>query len=325
MLRGEQGNQQKELDKLVGWLETEVQPDLIHLSTAMLVGVARTLIERLAVPVVCTLSGEDAFLERLPEPHYSEARDELRERCGELAALVAPSTYYAEFMADYLGAPPERITVIRPGLDLEGHAAEPRTQSATPSSEFPLRIGYLSRICPTKGLHQLADAFRLLLRDPKLPPMRLVAAGHLGRADRSYLRQIQRLLAQRGLDQWFEYVGEPDRAGKIAFLQSLDLLSIPTTRPESKGLAVLEGWANGAPVVLPKHGVFTELVEETGGGLLHEPNRPSALADALRQMIEHPELALRSGCRGQAAVRRDFDSREAARQTITLYRSVKRS
>lgn len=319
MLRGEQGNQQKELEKLVAWLEEEVQPDLIHLSTAMLVGVARTLIERLGVPVVCTLSGEDAFLERLPEPHYTEARDELRTRCGELSALVAPSNYYAEFMADYLGVPSQRITVIRPGLYLEGHAAGPRLQNSTPSTDNPLTIGYLSRICPAKGLHQLVEALRILLKEPTLPPMRLVAAGHLGRGDRAYFRQIRRLMARRGLTDWFEYAGELDREGKIAFLQSIDILSIPTTRPESKGLAVLEGWANGVPAVLPDHGVFSELIVETGGGLLHTPNRPSSLAESLKKMIQDPELALRCGSQAQEAIHRDYDARRAAQQTADLY------
>ncbi|HBO44103.1 MAG TPA: hypothetical protein DD670_09260, partial [Planctomycetaceae bacterium] len=64
MLRGELGNQRRELDKLTAWLELQEEPPkLIHLSTAMLAGVARTLVERLGSKVVCTLSGEDAFLE----------------------------------------------------------------------------------------------------------------------------------------------------------------------------------------------------------------------------------------------------------------------
>ncbi|HLA84336.1 MAG TPA: glycosyltransferase family 4 protein [Thermoguttaceae bacterium] len=371
MLRGEQGNQRKELDKLVAWLAAEGRPDVIHLSTALLVGAARTLSERLGAPVVATLAGEDSFVERLHEPHRTEAREELRARCAELAGLIAPSAYYAEFMANYLGLPAERITVIRPGLNLEGHAIpgrrtsvgaeaeaareeepsteelpgdeppddepagdettgdEPRTGredviTVEPEPVVPerraVRVGYFSRICPTKGLHQLIEAFRVLLRDPTLPPVRLVAAGHLGRGDRGYYRQIRRHLARRGLAAWFEYRGELDRPGKIAFLQSIDVLCIPATRPESRGLAVLEGWANGAPAVLPDHGVYSELVAETGGGLLYEPNRPTALAAALERMIRNPALAERYGRQAQETVHREFDARRAAERMIEVYR-----
>ena len=60
----------------------------------------------------------------------------------------------------------------------------------------------------------------------------------------------------------FEYVGELDRAGKIAFLQSLDVLCLPSMIRESKGLPVLEAWASGVPAVLPDHGAFSEMVAE---------------------------------------------------------------
>ncbi len=321
MLRGQQGRQQKELDKLADWLAEEVQPEVVHLSTALLVGVASTLAERLDVPVVCTLSGEDSFVEELPEPFRTEARDELRTRCAELAALVAPSGYYAEFMAEYLDVAPERITVIRRGLNLEGHATEPKAQRV-PSAEEPIAIGYLSRICPTKGLHQLAEAFGLLLREPALPPIRLRAAGYLGRGDRAYFRQILRQLNRRGMTDGFEYVGELDREGKIAFLQSLDVLSIPATRPQSTGLAVLEGWANGTPAAVPDHGVFSELVAETGGGLLYEPNRPTQLAAALKQLVEDPTLACRCGQQAHQTVHRDYDIRRTAERTMELYSTL---
>ncbi|MBN1588624.1 MAG: glycosyltransferase family 4 protein, partial [Pirellulales bacterium] len=319
---------------------------------------ARTLTERLGVPIVSSLSGEDGFIERLPEPYRTEARHELRTRCADLAALVAPSEYYAGFMAEYLAVPRERITVIRPGLDLDGHAApgspaqsellpeeseeiEPSSdelpderlsedevdtivaeQEPLPPEQKPITIGYLSRVCPTKGLHQLVEAFRLLLREPAMPPMRLRAAGHLGRDDRVYFRQIRRQLSRFGLTDRFEYVGELRRAEKIAFLQSLDILSVPATRPESKGLAVLEALANGTPAVLPDHGVFSELIAETSGGLVHEPNRPSALAVALERMIRNPALVERCGREGQEAIRRDYDVRRTAERMVEFYGTV---
>ena len=73
MLRGEHGHQKKELEKLEQWLREEARPEIVHLSNSMLLGMADGL-RRLDVPIVCSLSGEDVFLERLLEPHYSEAR-----------------------------------------------------------------------------------------------------------------------------------------------------------------------------------------------------------------------------------------------------------
>ncbi|MCG8450481.1 MAG: glycosyltransferase family 1 protein, partial [Pirellulales bacterium] len=68
MLRGELGNQRKELDKLVDWLLDEVRPDVVHLSNSMMLGLARKIAQRCGPPVVCSLSGEDIFLEKLTPP-----------------------------------------------------------------------------------------------------------------------------------------------------------------------------------------------------------------------------------------------------------------
>lgn len=321
MLRGEEGRQRKEVEKLARWLRAEFQPELVHLSNVLLVGMARRLARELGVPVVCSLTGEDTFLEGIPEPHYSEARAVLRERCGELAALVAMSRYYADFMADYLSVPRERIHVIPPGLNLSGHGVQARALEA--GAKSPITIGYLSRICPEKGLHQLAEAFKLLAEKPDLQPARLVAAGYLSPSDRPYLERIQSQIGEWGLSDRFGYAGELDRAAKIAFFQSLDVMSVPTAHRESKGLAVLEAWANAVPVVLPNHGAFPELVEDTGGGLLHEPNSPPALASALERVIRDPAFAAECGRRAQLAVHGRYHAPLAARRTIELYRTVR--
>ena len=321
MLRGEDGRQRKELDKLVRRLEEEIQPELIHLSNVMLTGTARQLAARLNVPVVCTLSGEDLFLEEIPEPHYSEARAVLRERSADLAALVAMNHYYAEFMAEYLSVPGERIHVIPPGLNLRGHAERPR-ETGSESGDLPVTVGYLSRIAPEKGLHQLAEALKLLVEDEELPPVRLAAAGHLAETERPYLEGIRSQLESWGLADRFEYVGELDREAKIAFLQSLDVMSVPTVCRESKGLPILEAWANGVPVVLPDHGAFSEMVKDTGGGLLCEPGSVAELAAGLKRMILDPDLASECGRRAREAVVQRYNAPLMAERTIGLYRTL---
>jgi glycosyltransferase involved in cell wall biosynthesis len=322
MLRGEQGRQRKELEKLIHWLRKESRPELVHLSNVLLVGMARELRRQLDVPVVCSLSGEDGFLEGLTEPHYSEARDVLRERCADLDALVAMSRYYADFMAEYLSVPRERIHVIPPGLNLSGHGTDGGAEPREASEERPARIGYLSRIAPEKGLHQLAEAFALLAGEEGLPPVRLAAAGYLDESNRPYLDEIRSLLADQGLGDRFEYAGELDRAAKIAFLESLDVMSVPAVHPESKGLTVLEAWANAVPVVLPDHGAFCEMIQDSGGGLLYEPGNPQALAAALRRMIEERTFAAECGRQAREFVHRHHTAPLVAERTMELYRTL---
>lgn len=319
MLQGEGGRQRRELDKLIKWLQGNVRAELVRLSTVMLVGMAGEIGRRLDVPVVCTLNGEQAFLERLPEPHYSRARALLRTRCGDLAAMVAMNAYTADLMAEYLSAPRDKIHVIPPGLDLTGHR-EPGANEKFHDGTFT--IGYLSRICAEKGLDQLAEAFCLLAADDQCPPIRLVAAGYLASGDRPYLKRIRRRLRQQGLADRFQYLGEPDRAAKIEFLQSLDVMSLPSVQHESKGLAVLEAWANGVPTVLPSHGAFPEMVADTGGGLLYDSNNPAALAETLKRILADRAMAAELGRRAQEAVHQRYNASLMARRTIQLYGSL---
>jgi glycosyltransferase involved in cell wall biosynthesis len=305
MLRGEEGNQRKELDKLVEWILGEVRPDVIHLSNAMMLGLARRIAQGDGPPIVCSLSGEDIFLEKLTAPHYEQARELLRERAQDVDAFVALNGYYADYMAEYLDVDRERIEV----------------SPSTPANE-PRRIGYFARICHDKGLHLLVEACELLAQRSDVPPFELHAAGYMAPGDRKYLAALQRRAGRGKLGPAFIYRGELTRDEKIAFLQSLDVFATPTVYPESKGLPVLEAWANGVPAVLPDHGTFPELVAATGGGVLHRPHDTGHLAARLAELLKDPERMKALGKAAQLATHARYDAPSMAAATLDLYRGI---
>jgi glycosyltransferase involved in cell wall biosynthesis len=314
MLEGEHGKQKKELTKLIEWLKVE-KPDIVHLSNAMLVGMAGPIRRALRVPVFCSLSGEDVFLELLVPPYYEQSRKLLRDQAGDVDAYTSLNRYYADFMIDYMNIDPARVHVIPHGLKMAGHAMRLPHRAGD-----PVTIGYFARISPHKGLHLLVEAFRILNEKPDLPPLHLRAAGYLNAADRPYLEKIREQLAVWGLADKFEYAGEPDRAGKIKILHSFDLMCVPAVYRESKGLSIIEALANGVPVVQPAHGSYPELIEDTGGGLLFEPENVADLALKLEHMIRASQLREELGKRGHAAVHERYTDRRMAESTIALYR-----
>lgn len=309
ILQGEEGFQAKELAKLVDWLRDDFKPDVVHLTNSMFAGFARRLKQDLGVPVVCSLQGEDLFLNHLREPWRDRVRELLAERARDVDAFQVNSAWYAGFMADYLGGiDRERMFVVPLGLTLQGHDGEPR-----PMNDPPV-VGYLARICPEKGLHVLVEAFRLL--EGKV---RLRVAGWLGERDRRYLEDLESRIAGWGLSDRYERVGEVDREGKIRFLQSLDVLSVPTIYLDPKGLFVLEALANGVPVVQPRHGAFPEMIEATGGGLLVDPDSPEDLARGIETLLGDPGLRQELGRRGREAVHARFHDRAEAEGTLRVY------
>jgi glycosyltransferase involved in cell wall biosynthesis len=315
-LQGEHGRQRKEIEKLVHWLAGDFRPDVVHLSNSMLAGVAGTIRQRLGVPIVCGLAGEDIFLEALAEPHYSQARRLMKERAREIDAFIALNHYYADFMADYLDVSRASIEVIRHGLNLSGHGTRPPRAGRTDATTT---IGYFARVAPEKGLHLLVEAFAILNQDRTLPPLRLRVAGYKSTADEPYFQTIVGRIEQLGLRDRFEYAGELDRQSKIAFLQSLDVMAVPTIYRESKGISVLEALANAVPMVLPAHGAFPEYLADTAGGLLCEPENPRSLADKLAELIRDPETADELGVVGQAAIREQYTAEAMAAAHRDLY------
>ncbi|MBI1903946.1 MAG: glycosyltransferase family 4 protein [Planctomycetia bacterium] len=322
MLKGSAGRQAKELKKLTRWLKLQPQPDVVHLSNALLVGMAADVQAATGAPIVCGLAGEDIFLEALREPYYTQARDLLRRHAGDAAAYVALNRYYADYAIKYMDLDPSRVHVIPHGLNLAGHAPVEPGRNYRKTADEPFTLGYFAHVCPAKGFHVLIDAFRILCGDNGLPPLRLRAAGYLSDGDKPFLEEQQRKLAEAGLADRFEYLGEPDRSGKIAILQSLDAMTVPTVYRESKGLSILEALANGVPVVLPAHGAFPEVIDDTGGGLLFEPENASALAEAIRRLMVEPDLLSQLGRLGHAAVHARYHAGEMAARTMQLYREV---
>ena len=315
VLKGEEGNQRKELRRLSTWLRDHYRPDLVQLTNSMFVGTARFLKNEVGKPVLCAVQGEELFLDGLTEPYRSQARAVLRDRAGDVDGYIAPCRYYADFMADYLRVEREKFHVVKLGVNLSEYGEGPRQRE----EGQPFKIGYLARVAPEKGLHLLTEAFRQVAQRAGKSAVRLEVAGWLGSKDRPYYDEAVARIREWGLDGSFVYHGEVDRAGKIRFLQSLDVLSVPAMYEEPKGLYVLEALANGVPVVEPMHGAFPELIEQTGGGILVEPNSVSSLADGLFKLLSDQDRRAELGQHGRAAVERSFSDDVMAHETMKVY------
>lgn len=311
MLQGETGVLHSELEKLIAGLRS-LQLDLVNLPNLMFLGAANALRLELGVKVVCTLSGEDIFLDALPEPWRTRVSDAIRARSNDVDVFVSVTNYYAQHAATRFGLQSDRIRVVPLGVS----ASSFPDRESSARSTLPT-IGSLGRICPDKGLHHLADAW-LRLRNTGLRT-RLCVAGYLGQQDRAYLRDVQRRVTRAAAGADFEYRGELSWPQKLDFLASLDIFSLPTVYHEAKGLPVLEALAAGVPVVQPRHGSFPELVDATGGGILYDPTHPDALDAGLRTLILDPELRTRLGTTGQSNVRTSFSETLMAERTWTVY------
>jgi glycosyltransferase involved in cell wall biosynthesis len=315
MLKGEDGHQRKEFEKLVDWLKTEPPPDLVNIPNSLLISMAAPIRRTLNRPVVVTMQGEDLFLDGLHEPYRTESLDLIRRMTAGVDLFIAVSEFYVGRMHDFLGIPLAKIAVVPLGINTDGYD-RPRP----PKSET-FRVGYFARVAPEKGLMELAEAYRVARHEKGLPPSRLGAAGYLGAEHAGYLQGVERQMREWGLGGEFQYHGAVDRDQKIAFLQSLDVLSVPGPYPDPKGTYLLEAMAAGTPVVQPRRGAYVEIMERTGGGLLVD-GTTDALADGLLKLWREPELARTLGARGAAGVREHYSVAREADHVLDVYRKI---
>jgi glycosyltransferase involved in cell wall biosynthesis len=318
VLKGIQGPQRKELRRLTNFLRDEIKPHIVTLPNAMFLGTAPYLREQLKVPIVCELTGEDIFLDAMINPWKTQARDLMRQHTHHVDRFVATSNYYAEKMAEYLALPRSRIETIYPGISKEHLSDSPPPRE----EDRPPTVGFFARICPEKGLDRLYDAFKILRTLPGMENAKLRAAGYLGKGNKKWFADLQERITRDGLAKHFFYEGEVDLAGKLAFLDSIDILSVPTAYQEAKGIFVLESLARGVPIVEPAHGSFRELVYTTGAGLLVPPNDPQKLAEALAELLRDPQRRRQLGEQGQRAVRREFTDDHMADKMLRLYEEL---
>lgn len=312
MLQGRLGKHKKEFHRLVEWMKEHARPDIVHISNALLLGLAPEIKEALKVPIVCSLQDEKPWLEEMPEPYRQQAWDAIKRNIAFTSALVATSKWYADCMAGLLSLPRESIDVVYPGIKVDGAGpAELNFQSPV--------IGFLSRLSKSQGLGTLVDAFLELKQQQRFNSLRLRATGGCTSSDRQFLEQLHARLRSENCQDDVDFDSGFNESQRLDFLRGLSVMSVPVPRGEAFGLHLLEAMALGIPVVQPSIGAYPEIIEATGGGMLYDAAKPGALAANIESLLTNPSAAKAIGRQGCAAVTEKFSMERMAADMTAIY------
>ena len=315
MLKGEEGNQARELDELLRWLEIHGKPDVINISNVLLIGLVRRLKNELNIPVVATLQGEDFFLDALPEDNSKEAWKVLQERAQDVDLFISPSRYFGDLMQRRMNFATDKLSVIPNGISLDGY-----TLSSAPTD--PPVLGYFARMCEDKGLDTLVESFMLLKQREATKTLRLKVGGGLGPSDEPLVARLKERLERQGLLQSVEFCPNLTREEKVAFFRDLTVFSAPALYGETFGLYLIEAMAAGVPVVQPRHAAFPEILEATGGGVLCEPGSAAGLADGIESLLANPGKAREMGKHARNQVQEHFNVDVMAEHIVAAYQKL---
>jgi glycosyltransferase involved in cell wall biosynthesis len=317
MLQGEHGRQRKEIERLADWLAgLEPRPDVVIFSNILLAGLAPAVKEKLDAAVVCLLQDEEDFLDSLGEPFCGQSWQLVREKAQVFDLFISVSDYYRREIVKRLVDTRAPVEVVPIGIEVQAFAG---------NDEMPAgpTLGYLSEMSYNHGLDILINAVHLLRRDKRLGDVRLRITGGSSGADRDFLKKMRRRIETLKLADCVEFVENYRDVGvRRDFLKSLSLMVVPVRKPLAYGLFAMESLAAGVPFVTPQTGVFTELANATGGGVLYAPNNPVKLAETLRGLLLEPTTIAQLGQAGLAAVKEMYAIDKTAERMTELFDTV---
>jgi glycosyltransferase involved in cell wall biosynthesis len=239
----------------------------------------------------------------------------IRALLAEVDAIVALCGWSRDLLLRN-GVAASRITVSRHGLPdtlCVPQAPQARSQRslASVSDQSPLRIAFLGRLDPTKGVDVLIQALCAL---PNLP-VKLDIYGICQAGAENYVAALQRMVAG---DARIAFLPPAPGAQVVDLLSGYDLLAAPSRWLETGPLVALEAFAAGTPVLGARLSGIAELVTHELDGLLVEPDAPAAWSAALKRLCEQPALLNRL----RAGVRPPRRSAEVVAEMLSLYQTL---
>jgi glycosyltransferase involved in cell wall biosynthesis len=198
------------------------------------------------------------------------------------------------------------VHVIGAGVDPEcfSHRAGARIRARYGIGDAPV-VGYVGRMQPTKGVVRLLEAMKTVWRSD--PRVYLLLAGRRFPASTHHDREFQNALAKlsaRERSRLIHIDGFDDKE-KSSIFDAIDVFTMPSTA-ESFGIAYLEAWMCGKPVVASRIGSTRCVVEDGVDGVLVDPHDPGEIASAILQLVANPQLGRRMGRAGYEKTRSKF-------------------
>ncbi len=318
MLEGKDGRQSRQLAELTNWLNiAENRPDAVILSNALLAGIAPELTRLPAdvrgrkVAVFCLLQDEDAFLDSLGK-YADECWQQLRQNSRFVTKYIAVSDFYAQLMQKRMGLPDEKIAMCYSGVSFADYAEVKNKVSGPPA------VGYLSRICSANGFDRLVKGFIALRRREGFADARLiVSGGEIGA--RAFIAEQKKLLAQANALDAVEFRPEFRKLhDRLSFFSDIDVLCVPQRGQVAHGRFCLESFAAGVPVIVPRSGVYPELINSVGGGVLCNNEQMEALDEVIAAFFAQEKMA---STKIKARARERFDIAANALELLRILES----
>jgi glycosyltransferase involved in cell wall biosynthesis len=315
MIKGDNAMREQEVDRLVTYLLKDSKPDAIHLSNALIIGLASQLKKRLNVRIICSLQNEDDWIDEMVEPYRYRAWKMIAEEAVHVDAFISPSKYYKDLFIAKTGVPGNNIHIVPSGIE------SPEDHPASVNNHSP-SIGYYCRVSYQNGFDKLVDAFINIKTNDKIAGLTLHVCGGFTSDDKPFIKDQIKKITDHGFKSFVKIYPEFQGSSKQEFFRNIDIMSVPVRKYDAYGLYILEANAAGVPVVQPATGAFPEILDRTGGGIIYYPDNEEELTAAIIKLLNDNSLRNSLGKTGQIKVKEELTLEKMSEGLSKVYNII---
>lgn len=216
--------------------------------------------------------------------------------------VVPPSTRHVA-IETALGLNPDKIEIIRNGIEVGKFTPGPSTNGSTPV------VGCFARVVAIKGLEVLIKAAKIILERQVAD---FVVLGEV--QEEEYYQECLKLVRQEGIGDHFRFMGHVDT---LDWYRKVDVFTL-SSHSEGVPYALLEAMSCGLPSVCTAVGGIPDILVD-GTGYLVPPNQPEQLAEKIMILLNDKELRRRMGTKATQVANEKYDVRDMADRFENLY------
>lgn len=225
-------------------------------------------------------------------------------------AIITVSDAERATVIDRLGAEPDQVFTVAPGVDSRQFSPQTTADAATGEPGYILAA---ARLEPLKGLDLAIET----LAASAEPGLRLVVSGGPTSGHEEYPAELDALARERGVADRIDFIGPQGRDALAALLRDAFAVLVPS-HSETFGLIALEAQACGVPVLAADAGGLREAIVDGETGLLMRDRDPQHWAAELDALLRNPRRARELGDAGRRRAQR-FTWQRTAEQTLEIY------
>ncbi len=204
------------------------------------------------------------------------------------------------------------VEIVRNGVNLESLVSKKNFKKQYEiDSNFVLFVGRFSR---SKGIDVLIDAIKIIKDDLTRLNTQLVIMG----VDFGYEDEMMETIEKYDLLKFIKIIKNPPREDVISAYGESEFLVLPSVW-ELSPLVPLESFAFKKPVISTNSHGIPYTVQHNKNGILVEPDNPTELANAIKNLLENPDLIQKLGEEGYNFVKSECNCVSMASNVLNLY------